>query len=271
MLKKKKYLQQSIPNPYFKQRPNINKIIEKTKTTLDNNIKPKLDNNIKLKFQKPKTEKEWRDFHKINEEGMKKAYEKPEGYHIEGNKLFIAGTRDFNDVMDWYKIPLGKFRDSKIYKNIEPIYKDNPQIDYVVGHSAGGSAALELEKNYPNRKITSITYNAPIFETGDPNSYFDENKKPMRFAVSGDPVSMFDINARTTMKAPEINLESIKNIGNVIANPTFDNINKVIQQKPDPTLGLHSYKSFSNPSGPMDFLKSAGNVMGAATALNAIL
>ena len=29
MFKKKKYLQQSIPNPYFKQRPNINKIIEK--------------------------------------------------------------------------------------------------------------------------------------------------------------------------------------------------------------------------------------------------
>ncbi len=144
MFKKKRYLQQSIPNPYFKQRPNINKIIEKTKTTLDNHIKRKLDN--KPKFQKPKTEKEWRDFHKMNEEGMKKAYEKPEGYHIEGNKLFIAGTRDFNDVMDWPKIPLGRFKDSKIYKNIEPIYKDNPQIDYVVGHSAGGSAALELEK-----------------------------------------------------------------------------------------------------------------------------
>ena len=79
MFKKKRYLQQSIPNPYFKQRPNINKIIEKTKTTLDNNIKPKLDNNIKLKkeFQKPKTEKEWRYFHKMNEDGMKKAYEKP--------------------------------------------------------------------------------------------------------------------------------------------------------------------------------------------------
>ena len=92
---------------------------------------------------------EWRDFHKTNEEGMKKAYEKPEGYHIEGNKLFIAGTRDFGDVMDWYKIPLGRFKDSKIYKNIDPAFKDNPQIDYVVGHSAGGSATLELEKKLP--------------------------------------------------------------------------------------------------------------------------
>ena len=34
MLKKKKYVQQqSVTNPYFKQRPNINGIIEKTKTT----------------------------------------------------------------------------------------------------------------------------------------------------------------------------------------------------------------------------------------------
>ena len=36
---------------------------------------------------------------------MKIAYSKPEGYHIYGNKLFIAGTRDLRDVMDWLKIP----------------------------------------------------------------------------------------------------------------------------------------------------------------------
>ena len=140
MLKKKYPQQQSNTNPYFKQRPNINKIIEKTKTTLNNNNKPK------TQFQKPTTVNEWRDFHKINEEGMKKAYEKPEGYHIDGNKLFIAGTRGFSDVMDWYRIPFGTFKDSKIYKNIDPVFKNNPQIDYVVGHSAGGSATLELEK-----------------------------------------------------------------------------------------------------------------------------
>ena len=87
MLKKKKYpQQQSNTNPYFKQRPNINKIIEKTKTTL--NDKPKTE------FQKPKTLKEWQIFHKTKD-GMKKAYEKPEGYHIEGNKLYIAGNSRF--------------------------------------------------------------------------------------------------------------------------------------------------------------------------------
>ena len=57
----------------------------------------------------------------------------------------------------------------------------------------------------------------------------------------------------------------------MLANPSINNINKVIQQKPDPTLGLHSYKSYSNPSGPMDFLKSASNLMAGATVLNAVL
>ena len=93
----------------------------------------------------------------------------------------------------------------------------------------------------------------------------------MRFATTGDVVSMFAINARTRIKAPEINIDSIKNIGNVVANPTFDNINKVIQSPPDPTFGLHSYKSYSSPSTTMDFMKSAGNIMGAATVLNAVL
>ncbi len=90
--------------------------------------------------------------------------------------------------------------------------------------------------------------------------------------MSGDPVSMFDMNARTTFKAPQFNLDAIKNIVNVVADPTIQNINKVMQQPPDPTLGLHTMnKTYSNPSGPMDFMKSAGNVMSAATVLNAIL
>ena len=137
----------------------------------------------------------------------------------------------FHDVMDCYKIPIGTFKDSKIYKNNEPVFKNNPQIDYVVGHSAGGSAALEFEKTYPDRKITSITYNAPVFERADPNKILNENQRPMRFAISGDPVSAFDMNAQTTVKAPNF-------------------------EKVDPTLGLHSMGGYSNPSKPMDFIKS---------------
>ena len=53
----------------------------------------------------------------------------------------------------------------------------------------------------------------------------------MRFAISGDPVSMLDMNAQTTFKAPNF------------VDPTV--------------LGLHTMDdSYSKPSTPMDFIKS---------------
>ena len=38
-------------------------------------------------------------------------------------------------------------------KNIEPVFfSENDDINHGVGHSAGGSATLELENNSPDRK-----------------------------------------------------------------------------------------------------------------------
>ena len=76
------------------------------------------------------------------------------------------------------RTPLGIFRKNKIYKNIEPVFKEDKSIDYVVGHSAGGNATLELERNFPERKITSVTYNAPVFEQADADKLLDEDQKP---------------------------------------------------------------------------------------------
>ena len=64
---------------------------------------------MKQEFQRPKTQTEWASFHKMNEDGIKQAYEKPEGYHINGNKLYIAGTRDSEDVIDLPQILMGTF------------------------------------------------------------------------------------------------------------------------------------------------------------------
>ncbi len=36
------------------------------------------------------------------------------------------------------------------------------KVKVVIGHSAGGSAALQLQQKYPN-DIIPITYNAPVF------------------------------------------------------------------------------------------------------------
>ena len=55
---------------------------------------------------------------------MKNAYHSKEGYYKNGNKIYIAGARDMGDVLDWVKIPLGKFKDSNMYKHVEPFLKD---------------------------------------------------------------------------------------------------------------------------------------------------
>ena len=74
-----------------------------------------------------------------------------------------------------------------------------------LGHSAGGSAILELERNFPERNMTTATYNAPVFEMADGNKWVDEDRKPLRFAVAGDRVSMLDGNAQITLKAADFN------------------------------------------------------------------
>ena len=75
----------------------------------------------------------------------------------------------------------------------------------MVGHSAGGSAALELERHYPN--ITPITYNTLVFARANPESYINPDNLPLRFTSGFDPVSMFDYDSRVTYKAPDINLD----------------------------------------------------------------
>ena len=208
-------------------------------------------------FMRPSTDTELKTFHRENEEGMRLAYASESGLHQEGAKLFVAGTRTFQDVADWPRIPLGRFAGSHIYKRAAAALEANPEISVVVGHSAGGSAALELGRKYPNRKITPITYNAPVLEMANA-SWGDPQSAPLRFAVSGDPVSAFDANAQTVLKAPDWNLGAVTSAAKAFADPTPQNLLNASQSHFDPLLGLHRMSgSYSDPSGPMDWLKSA--------------
>ena len=140
----------------------INPPIDKIdKQITDKPIIDKPNDTIK-QFNIPNTPEEWKNFHKINEDNMKIAYNKKEGVYIKNGMMYIAGTRGFNDVMDWAKIPLGTFDKSEIYKNAEKICNENKdKVKVVIGHSAGGSAALQLHQKYPN-DIVPITYNAAM-------------------------------------------------------------------------------------------------------------
>jgi hypothetical protein len=128
------------------------------------------------------------NFHKINEMGLKKAYESEKKVHVDGETLFIAGT---DDKQDWYddfsKIPFyGDLTKSKRYTDVIETVKNNPNVKKVIGHSLGGSVALELEKNNPN-KYETTTYGAPVVSLTKGN----------RFRHAGDIVSSFDLGSKT--------------------------------------------------------------------------
>jgi hypothetical protein len=254
-------------NP-FKQFYNTNNI-----NLLNNrNIKTKIIDVIKQsgvehkkeiinKFVRPTTDDEWSKFHKTNEDGIAKAYAEPSGIHIQDNKLFIAGTRNFNDVMDWSKLPIGKFANSVIYKNAEKVLLDNPNVNMVIGHSAGGSASLQLEHDYPNKTLTSVTYSAPVFSIADVKQVIgNQSDKPLRFFHPGDLVSSMDMNAQPIFKAPKYNTDLITSAIKVYKDPSLENVKNVYDNiKPenlDP-MSLHTLSGYSEQSKPIDYIKSA--------------
>jgi len=138
-----------------------------------------------------------------NAEGMARAYEQGDAY-AHGDMVYIAGS---HTARDWWddvtKIPF--WGDShKIYRlqMAQKALKANPQATTVVGHSLGGSVALQLQKDNP--RLKSVTYGAPVLDVfgGDRRDYDMARlrggpgpEKPERYRNVLDPVSFFDASA----------------------------------------------------------------------------
>ena len=150
-----------------------------------------------------KVDKSKDKFHQLNEEGLDRAYNNKFTYtDIQGDTLFIGGTQNVQDVYDdvrhvpWW----GDMKQTQRYKDCELILKKNPQVKHLVSHSLGGSVALALQKNHPDKKYTVVTYGAPVIGMLDP---FRGDAKVQRFKHIGrdkegenigtDPISSFDM------------------------------------------------------------------------------
>ena len=72
----------------------------------------------------------------------------------------------------------------------------------MVSHSLGGSVALELAQNYPEKHLFTTTYGAPVVSSS--------LQYGNRFRAFGDPVSMFDNGAIPKMPL-QINPHSYDN------------------------------------------------------------
>ena len=86
------------------------------------------------------------------------------------------------------KIPFHQTAKAHIYQDDMKALKENPNIKNIVGHSLGGSVALQILEDYPGKNYKVETYGAPVLSIeGDKN----------RHRYFGGPVSMFDRGAET--------------------------------------------------------------------------
>jgi hypothetical protein len=141
-----------------------------------------------------------------DKEGLHKAYALDEKLYASGDTLYIAGTSSMQDVWDDLKIPLHLTSKSNRYQNASKFLDENQNIKQLVGHSLGGSVALELQGNMASRNFKTNTYGAPVFSF---------TKAENRYRNFGDPVSMLDWGSKSSL--------------NVGLNPhTYDNFDKTV-------------------------------------------
>lgn len=142
-------------------------------------------------------------------EGLRRSYKQGD-YHIENNTMYVAGS---HTAKDWWdditKVPFyGDLRKSTRYQAVDKVLGENPNIEYLVGHSLGGSVVLELQKQYPDRGFKTRTYGAPVFDPDISGTRIigeslkkltDKTYKPLvveRYRNVFDPVSIFDSDAK---------------------------------------------------------------------------
>lgn len=118
--------------------------------------------------------------------GINAAYASPSGVVVRQGVMYIAGTRT---VGDWFRnvaIPLHMTSRLPRYHHAEAQLAG---VQRVVGHSMGGSVALELQKAHP--ELQSTTYGAPVVSA-----------RPSRDRVRDylDPISVFDLGAKMVFR-----------------------------------------------------------------------
>ncbi len=139
-----------------------------------------------------------------DKEGLHKAYAIDDKLYAQGDTLYIAGTSSLRDVWDDLKIPFHLTSKSDRYQHASKYLETDQKIKKLVGHSLGGSVALELQENMGARNFKTNTYGAPVLSLTPAEN---------RYRNFGDPVSMLDWGSKSSL--------------NVGLNPhTYDNFDK---------------------------------------------
>ena len=129
-------------------------------------------------------------------QGLKRAYENPDGIYQNGSILYIAGTKSGRDVYDDPKLPLYQTRHTKRYKDVDKFIKDGTievdgkkltGITDVISHSLGSAVGQQINNDY-NNIFRSRSYGSPFVSGQSP----EDTGTNLRIRKTGDVVSMFD-------------------------------------------------------------------------------
>ena len=129
-------------------------------------------------------------------QGLKLAYENPDGIYQNGSILYIAGTKSGRDVYDDLKFPLYQTRHTKRYKDVDKFIKDGTievdgkkltGITDVISHSLGSAVGQQINNDY-NNIFRSRSYGSPFVSGQSP----EDTGTNLRIRKTGDAVSMFD-------------------------------------------------------------------------------
>ena len=141
-------------------------------------------------------------------QGLKLAYENPEGIYQNGSILYIAGTKSGRDVYDDLKLPLFQTRSTKRYKDVDKFIKDGTievggkkltGITDIISHSLGSAVGQQINDDYGNI-FRSRSYGSPFVSSQRP----EETGTNLRIRKAGDVVSMFD-NATINLNRSSLN------------------------------------------------------------------
>ena len=133
-----------------------------------------------------------------DEAGLERAYNNATStgvyYDPETRTEYVKGSKTAREWWDDFtKIPAyGNLQNSERYQQARDAYQKlqdagNP-VDRVVGHSLGGSVALQMQKDLGIPRTR--TYGAPVLDLGGSANVVNRFRHPF------DPVSMFDFGAK---------------------------------------------------------------------------
>ena len=154
-------------------------------------------------------------------QGLRLAYENPEGIYQNGSFLYMAGTKSGRDVYDDLKLPLYQTQQTKRYKDVDKFSKNGTievdgkkltGITDIISHSLGSAVGPQINNDYGNI-FRSRSYGSPFVSSQRP----EDTGTNLRIRKAGDVVSMFDKGSITLNKSTLDPLQnhSYQDIGNV--------------------------------------------------------